>query len=296
MNTNAAVRPSANPHAPRRSRRVAVFPLLAALAMSLLWSACFITEVLQPSEAQQGETIDVTMTVEIPFDDANAHAGVMSVLVPDDWAFVSGTYGGDVGSGPISGNMLEAEDWADSTEIVLPAPAGMKWVSALSDIAYSVSDSPVDVNATLQLRVGQALGTFKLGYFTTNDAFATRDIEFGPSESNTADTLMNQPITVQPAVAAEEGPAAGRFRLEPPVPNPFRREAVLGYTLATSAEVRLVVFDAAGRQVAVFDEGRRGPGRHELRLDARGLPAGRYLCRMEADGRPVGTRTLVRAE
>lgn len=287
MNTNATtLQPSAPSGGPRRHRGAAA---LLALFLTLVASACLITEVIQPSQANRGEVINVSMTVEVPYDDVNPHRGVMSVLVPADWTYVSGTYAGAAGTG----NMVEDMGWADSTEIVLPAPNGMKWISALSAEGRSISGAPVFVDATLQLRVGQTMGTFDLGYFTTNDAFATRDIAFGPSDSNTADTLMAQSIVVRPGTASEGGPEDARFRLEPASPNPFRSSTSIAYTLAEGAVVQIAVYDLTGRRVATFVEGRKGPGTHSVRFDARGLSVGAYLYRLEANGSVVHTRRMV---
>lgn len=286
MNANATT----HQPGPRRNRRVFGLSALFAVAASLALSACWITEVVQPAEATQGQTIDVTMTVEINHEDQqNAWKGVTSVLVPEDWTLLSGTYTGDLGSG----DMVVAADWADSTEIVLPAPTGMKWVSAVSDRAYNAPAPPSYMDATLRFRVGQAMGTFNLGYFTTTTAFKTGDISLGADRNtNTADTLMNKPILIRAGTANEAGPADGRFVLEAAAPNPARASATIGYRLAESAVVNVAVYDATGRRVALFAEGRRGPGAYEVRFDAARLPGGVYLYRLEADGAVVQTRRM----
>jgi hypothetical protein len=275
----------------RRLRRdlVIVLGLLAALPLFL--AACEIIEVLQPSEAAQGEVIEVTVTVEQPYSDTNPHRGVLSVLVPEDWSFVSGTYSGDAGPG----DMVEDEGWADSTTIVLPPPAGMKWIGTVSEEAHDVPSAPAFFDATLQLQVGQEVGDFDLGYFTTNDAFGTGDIVFGDNEDNTADTLMNVPITVKLSSANDGGAAPETFTLAQNHPNPFAASTTVGFTLARAADVRVVVYDALGREVAVLVEGRRAPGSHAVTLDARGLPAGTYLYRLEVAGEVVATRRMTRA-
>lgn len=277
-----------NPATHTRTRRDFAIVLSLLIGLPLLLVACEIIEVQQPSEADQGEVIEVTVTVEQPFEDANPHRGVLSVLVPDDWSFVSGTYSGDAGSG----DMLEDEGWADSTEIVLPAPPGMKWIGTISEDAHDVPSAPAFFDATLELRVGQTTGDFGLGYFTTNDGFGTGDIVFGDNLENTADTLMNVPITVNLTSANEPGTPPAVFALAQNAPNPFADATDVSYTLGRPADVRLTVYDAVGRAVAVLSEGRRAAGTHTATLDARGLPAGTYLYRLEADGAVVATRRM----
>jgi len=288
MNTNATPRP----RLARTTRRELLAVLAMCVALPLILVACEIIEVQQPSSAEQGEIIEIVVTVEQPHTDENAARGVLAVLVPDDWAFVSGSYGGDAGSG----DMLEDPGWADSTEILLPAPDGMKWIGTVSGEAHPVPSAPAFFDATLRLQVGQRTGDFGLGYFTTTDAFGTADIVFGPSADNTADTLMNVPITVNPGTSNEEGAQPGTFRLTQNYPNPFASATTIEYALDRPATVRVAVYDAAGREVAVLDAGARAAGIHAADFDAAGLASGTYLVRLEADGEIVATRTMTLAK
>lgn len=283
---------TSTPRATRAFRRDLAIALALLVGLPLLLVACEITEVQQPSSALQGEVIEVVVTIQIPGDDANPHRGVVSVLVPEDWAYVAGSYDGPAGTG----DMLEDEGWGDSTDIVLPAPDGMKWIGTISDEGYAVSNAPVFYDATIQLQVGQTTGDFDIGYFTTNDAFATADIAFGDNESNTADSLMNVPITVNPSVANEDGAQAGTFTLGQNYPNPFRSATAIRYELDRAAAVRVTVFDAAGREIAVLDEGSRAVGEHTVDFEAAGLASGTYLYRLEADGEIVETRMMTLAK
>ncbi len=71
------------------------------------------------------------------------------------------------------------------------------------------------------------------------------------------------------------------FALESAYPNPFNPQTTIRYALATPSEVRLVVFDALGREVAVLTEGVQATGRYQVTFDARGLSSGLYLYRIE---------------
>ncbi len=276
------------PDSPRTPHRVVALIVALCVALPLFLAACEIIEVLQPSQANRGQEISVVATIENPFDDANPHKGVVSVLVPVDWTFVSGQYDGDAGSG----TMLESPAWADSTEIVLPAPAGMKWIGSISSQAATVTNAPETYDVTLRLRVGQTVGNFGLGYFTTTDAFATQDIVFGSSDENTADTLMNQPIEVLPTTSNEDGAGDRAFVLQANQPNPFRTSTAIRYTLNRPAAVRVTVFDTRGRQVTVVDQGAQSVGEHRVDLAATSLSAGTYLYQLEVDGTVVQTRRM----
>ncbi|MEO5617406.1 MAG: metallophosphoesterase, partial [Candidatus Eisenbacteria bacterium] len=94
--------------------------------------------------------------------------------------------------------------------------------------------------------------------------------------------------------------ATDGLRLGPALPNPFRSEISLSFSLATAARVRLEIFDASGRRVATLARGSHPSGTHSARWnglaeDGRALPAGVYVASLEADGRRVTRRiALVR--
>ena len=70
--------------------------------------------------------------------------------------------------------------------------------------------------------------------------------------------------------------------LEPNQPNPFRSRTILRYALPEDAAVRLTVFDALGRRVAVLVDEAQPAGWHEASFDPAGLATGVYVCRLEA--------------
>ena len=97
------------------------------------------------------------------------------------------------------------------------------------------------------------------------------------------------------AVAAEGAPAAA-FGLASVAPNPSRDRATIRLGLdAPAGDVRVVVYDALGREVAVLWDGPRGAGEHEVSLAASGLAPGVYLVRLTAGDRAdVRQLTVVR--
>jgi hypothetical protein len=268
-------------------------PLGLFLLLPFFLVACEVIEVNQPSEATQGEVIDIEVGIGIYVEDSNPWHGVLSILVPEDWSFVSATYSGDLGSG----SLLYSEAWSDSTTIILPPPEGMKWIGTISDEARAVPSEPAYVEATLRLEVGQQTGTFGLGYFFTSNAWDTDDIVFSESgdfDDNNADVLLDQPITVLLATSTEDGARPNAFALVPNFPNPFTTSTQVGYVLDRAASVRVAVYDLAGREVAVIDEGFRSAGAHGVEFHGAGLPSGTYLYNLEVDGETVQTRRMTR--
>src|SRR5690606_8863100 len=112
---------------------------------------------------------------------------------------------------------------------------------------------------------------------------------YAATEAGVYRTVEAVPVSSEPGPQEETG-----VRLEV-APNPFRDGAAVTLTLARPAHVRLTVHDALGRAVAVLAEGDYGAGRHEVALDAMGLPAGVYVvCAVLAGEGGGSSRTFTR--
>ncbi len=91
--------------------------------------------------------------------------------------------------------------------------------------------------------------------------------------------------------------SASRLDLSAPAPNPARGAARLAVSLASRAQVTVIVFDAAGRRVRVLARGMLDSGRHSLTWDARDergsrARAGVYFVRA-SDGSVTRMQRLV---
>jgi hypothetical protein len=75
-------------------------------------------------------------------------------------------------------------------------------------------------------------------------------------------------------------------------PNPFNPETVVRYAVPAASDVRLVVYDMLGREVAVLASGKHMPGIYEVHFDGSGLASGVYLYSLTA-GDFVQTRKMV---
>ena len=101
-------------------------------------------------------------------------------------------------------------------------------------------------------------------------------------------------LTVTGGTAAEGGASASGLALAAG-PNPASGAVRLSYALADAGPVRLAVFDALGREVAVAEAGTRGAGTHPASLDASSLPPGVYAVRLvTAEGTASVPITVVR--
>ena len=73
------------------------------------------------------------------------------------------------------------------------------------------------------------------------------------------------------------------FALNAAYPNPFAARATVPYAVPEASDVRVVLYDVLGREVAVLVDGFVDAAYHEAPLDASALPNGTYLVRMTTD-------------
>lgn len=85
-------------------------------------------------------------------------------------------------------------------------------------------------------------------------------------------------VDVEPATGTP-----GVERLAPAYPNPFAARVTVPYALRVGADVKLVVYDVLGREVAVLVDSRAEAGYHQAVFDGASLPSGTYLVRMTTD-------------
>jgi aminopeptidase N len=75
-------------------------------------------------------------------------------------------------------------------------------------------------------------------------------------------------------------------------PNPFNPKTIINYQLPESSPVKLVIYDDIGREVAVLQNGKQGPGYYHIVWDASNYPSGIYFYKLTA-GSYVQTRKMV---
>lgn len=78
-------------------------------------------------------------------------------------------------------------------------------------------------------------------------------------------------------------------------PNPFNPVTVIRYQLPVSSDIRLEVFDMAGRRVASLVNGEMSAGSHEVVFDGSNLASGVYIYRLATGGTSLTNRfTLIK--
>ena len=118
-------------------------------------------------------------------------------------------------------------------------------------------------------------------------AFDALDVPAVPEASDVATSAIGAELVIGTPVADAPDAAPLALALSAPAPNPARGAARLAYDLPRASPVRLAVYDALGREVAVLVDGDRPAGTHAASLDASAFPSGLYLVRLDASGEQI---------
>ena len=110
------------------------------------------------------------------------------------------------------------------------------------------------------------------------------------------DGTFDRTLRVANTVSAEPvGPPVPETALGTPAPNPAADRVAFRYTLGAAGPVRLAVYDALGRTVAVLADEVRPAGGHTATFRTAGLAPGVYVVRLDGAGAVrVRTFTVVR--
>jgi hypothetical protein len=101
--------------------------------------------------------------------------------------------------------------------------------------------------------------------------------------------MVNSPAST--GVIAENGRPTS-IQLLQNYPNPFNPSTNINYQLPVAKDIKLVVFDVLGKEVATLVDGVEEPGYKSVKWDASGVASGMYFYRLQA-GEFVQTRKLL---
>lgn len=84
------------------------------------------------------------------------------------------------------------------------------------------------------------------------------------------------------AVATMGYNTPGEFSLQQNYPNPFNPSTKIRYSIASTQNVKLVVYDLLGNEIKVLVNGVKQQGTYEVTFEAGNLPAGIYIYKLSA--------------
>ncbi len=268
----------------------ALLPLVGLIAI-LSFASCLIEDVNQPAQVNAGETFTTTITIsDMNAEQNNAHKGVLAILVPEDWSFISGTYTSPMGFGNLELDTSMPPVWGD-IDTVIQRPAGMKWINLLTDVGY-LHDANLVYEATVNLQVGQTGGDFPIGYLVTVNTIDMlkflndQDVD---QQLAGSDTSMNHMVNVVGASSVEHQVSniPEDYSLSQNYPNPFNPSTSFTYSLKQACDVTISVYDAAGKELQILTNGFREAGSYVVKFDASAsstIASGIYYYRIVTNG------------
>lgn len=260
-----------------------LLPFVGVIAI-FSFASCLIEEVNQPVQVNAGETFTAVLTVsDMNAEQTNAHKGVLAILVPEDWSFVSGAYTAPMGFGNLELDPSTSPLWGN-VDTLIQRPPGMKWINLLTDVGY-LHTANVVYDATVNLKVGQTGGDFAIGYLVTVNTIDMlkflNDQDVDQQLAGT-DTSMNHMVKVIGASLVEEriSDVPSEFKLSQNYPNPFNPFTSFTYSLKQSGDVQISIYDAAGKEVKSIVNGFREAGSYQVTFEAQNFASGIYYYRI----------------
>jgi hypothetical protein len=157
---------------------------------------------------------------------------------------------------------IELLDRATGTTVDLAADTSYSFVLGREQIAGAVD--PLAAGRTLRAQqASETVGRFRIAVVPAGVVVATDDLFDVPQEA----------------------------RLEGAAPNPFRGQTTIRFALPSAQRVRLTIYDALGRQVALLADQTFTAGENRVVWGGSSLPSGLYFVRLETDSRML-TRSI----
>ncbi|MBE0645432.1 MAG: T9SS type A sorting domain-containing protein [Bacteroidetes bacterium] len=76
-------------------------------------------------------------------------------------------------------------------------------------------------------------------------------------------------------------------------PNPFNPSTTIEFSIPSRGDVRLIVVDHLGREIAVLADGEYQAGPHSCQFSGAEHPSGVYMYRLSWDGNTVARRMVL---
>jgi len=121
--------------------------------------------------------------------------------------------------------------------------------------------------------------------------------DFKPSKIETGIAIIAERPNkeVKQEAASNEVNSGESFFALKNYPNPFNPETNISYTLKTSGNVKITVYDRLGREVTVLVDAVQNEGEHTVTFNASNLPSGVYFYRVKTSDK-IEVRKMVLAK
>jgi photosystem II stability/assembly factor-like uncharacterized protein len=84
-------------------------------------------------------------------------------------------------------------------------------------------------------------------------------------------------------VSVSTNPHPSRYFISQNYPNPFNPSTTIEYDLPKNSKIKIIIYDALGKEVQTLVNENKSAGRHHLKFDAGNLSSGIYFCKFQSD-------------
>ncbi len=142
------------------------------------------------------------------------------------------------------------------------------------------------------------LGTARLGVGPNQMVIRLTNTGIGAGKFVVSDAVMLQiNRKLSPGVnitsVGQEQNVPASIRLLPNYPNPFNPSTNVRFSLPSSTQVKLDVFDTLGRHISTLVDGTLDRGLHSTPFDGNGLASGLYLVRLQTPGSTYAKKIIL---
>ncbi|UCE24340.1 MAG: T9SS type A sorting domain-containing protein [Candidatus Zixiibacteriota bacterium] len=217
-----------------------------------------------------------------------ARANLETIANPTREILVSSDGGASFGPAIKQGDQTVDQNGEVRTAILTNQPT-MAAHSENPDLFYFVMGSYFQGYGTDLFRYDARMDDLSVVHIDLLDGIDA--IAFNPADANVMYLgLESESISLtKEAGGVDNAASSGMMRV---APNPFNPTAEISFSLAEGAQVRLEVYNIAGRKVATLIDGYLTAGDHTARWDGSRVASGVYLARLQA-GSTSDTKKMV---
>lgn len=103
-----------------------------------------------------------------------------------------------------------------------------------------------------------------------------------PEYFNNGHGVYRRPLTELTGISRKDLNIPKIFSLSQNYPNPFNPSTIINYQLPKSSEVKLIIYDAIGREVNTLVDENQNAGSYQVEFDGSNFPSGVYFYKLQA--------------
>ncbi|MEQ9165241.1 MAG: DUF1501 domain-containing protein [Fulvivirga sp.] len=139
-------------------------------------------------------------------------------------------------------------------------------------------------NVDMQYDYRQVYANILKDWMQVDESVIQNDILFGNFIDGPKEEGGNYeplPVTVE-QITSTEGFFNNRFNLNDLYPNPAKDFVNINFKINTENNVKIMLLNADGKQVATLMDERRSAGDHDVKIDLSNIKPGFYICKIES--------------